>query len=121
MKVLFDQNVPRNLARFLTQHEVLTAANMGWGELKNGDLLKAAEGGGFEVLVTCDQNWRYQQNLKRRTIGILEIKKNNWPLTKPHFVEIVATVDAIQPGEYKTVECDSGPRRRIRRTFGPTP
>ena len=66
MKVLFDQNVPFNLARHLMGHEVKTAANMGWEELKNGDLIQAAEEGGFDVLVTCDQQWRYQQNLTER-------------------------------------------------------
>jgi hypothetical protein len=63
VKVLFDQNVPRNLRSHLAGHEVSTAANMGWQELENGELLKAAESGGFLVFITCDQSRRYQQNL----------------------------------------------------------
>ena len=120
MKVLFDQNVPRNLAGFLPNHQILTAANMGWEELKNGDLLKAAEDCGFQILVTCDQDWRYQQNLKERTIAIVELSKNNWPLVKPHVAEIAATVDGMRSGEYKTVECAS-PDRQVRRLLGPQP
>jgi predicted nuclease of predicted toxin-antitoxin system len=77
MKVLFDQNVPLNLARHLTGHEVKTAANMLWEELKNGDLIQAAEESGFAVLVTCDQQWLYQQNLAERKIAIVEITVNN--------------------------------------------
>jgi hypothetical protein len=33
---------------------------MGWGGLKNGDLLREAEGQ-FEVFISTDQNLKYQQ------------------------------------------------------------
>jgi hypothetical protein len=36
---------------------------MGWAEFTNGKLLSAAEEAGFDVMVTVDQNIRYQQNL----------------------------------------------------------
>jgi hypothetical protein len=39
---------------------------MGWNLLENGDLLNASEAAGFEVMVTCDRNLRYQQNLSAR-------------------------------------------------------
>ena len=51
MLVLFDNGTPRTLARYLIDHHTITEARArGWGELENGDLLKAAEGAGFEVL-----------------------------------------------------------------------
>jgi len=31
--------------------------------LANGTLLAAAESSGFDILLTCDQNLQYQQNL----------------------------------------------------------
>jgi hypothetical protein len=34
---------------------VYRSFEIGWSKLKNGDLLRAAEGGGFDVLVTADQ------------------------------------------------------------------
>ena len=105
MRVLFDQNVPIDLAPHLTGHEVTTARRMGWSELENGDLLKAAESGGFSVFVTCDRNLRYQQNLAGRSIAIVEITKNNWPSIKPHTATVLAAVDASVPGAYRTVEC----------------
>jgi hypothetical protein len=40
---------------------VETAAQRGWDKLKNGELLKAAEDAGFEVLVTPDKNIRYRE------------------------------------------------------------
>ena len=45
MRVLLDACVPRPLRNFLSAHTVKTAQEMGWGNLKNGDLLKAAISG----------------------------------------------------------------------------
>ncbi len=42
---------------------------MGWGLLKNGDLLIAAEAHGFDVLLTGDKNLSYQQNLAGRRLA----------------------------------------------------
>jgi hypothetical protein len=41
--------------RALPDHEVRTAVKMGWGELKHGDLLQAAEGAGFDLIIICDK------------------------------------------------------------------
>ena len=43
LKVLSDHNVPHKLRRQLPGHEVLTAEEMGWAELINGQLLRIAE------------------------------------------------------------------------------
>ena len=75
MRVLFDQNIPRNLRQHMAAHEVQTAALMGWGRIENGVLLKKAEDAGFDVFLTGDQNLSYQQNLRDRRIGIVEITK----------------------------------------------
>jgi hypothetical protein len=61
VKILFDQGTPVPLRRFLASHEVVTAFDRGWGELQNGDLLRAAEADGFAAIITTDQNLRYQQ------------------------------------------------------------
>jgi len=71
MKILFDQGTPVALRRHLPEHEVATAAEMDWSQLTNGELLAAATAGGFAVLVTTDQNLRYQRNLENRTMAIV--------------------------------------------------
>ena len=64
MRILFDKSVPAGVRRFLLKHEVKTFVEMLWpDQLENGELLKMAEQAAFEVLVTSDQNIRYQQNL----------------------------------------------------------
>jgi len=35
------------------------------------DLLDAAEQAGFEILLTCDQNIRYQQNFSARKLSVV--------------------------------------------------
>ncbi len=64
MRVLFDQGTPTAIADYLSEHTVRTTKQQGWETLSNGDLLTAAEGAGFEVLVTTDNNIAFQQNLK---------------------------------------------------------
>lgn len=105
MKVLFDQNVPRNLRSHLIGHDVATAANMGWELLKNGDLLAAAESKKFEVLVTGDRSLEHQQNFAGRNIAIVVLTRNNWPLVKPHVTKVIEAVATSFAGSYRTVDC----------------
>ena len=60
MKIIFDQGTPVPLRRHLHPGQVDTAAEMGCSELSNGELLAAAELAGFDLLITTDQNLRYQ-------------------------------------------------------------
>ena len=53
-----DQGTPAPLIPFLAGHTVTKAKDEGWDNLVNGELLKAAEQGGFEVLLTTDKNIR---------------------------------------------------------------
>ena len=104
MRILFDQATPVPLRRFLSGHSVSTAAQQGWDELQNGDLLKAAEGEGFEVLVTTDKNMQYQQNFSTRKIAIVVLGKGNWPLIEPHVQKVVVAVNAAGPGSFAEVD-----------------
>ena len=101
MRILFDQGTPVPLRRSLAAHEVATAWQRGWAQLSNGDLLAAAEADGFDLLVTTDQNLRYQQNLAARRIAMLVLTVANWPTIEPHACGIAATIDAMHPGEYR--------------------
>ena len=78
MKVFFDNNVPAPLRSQLRGHQVTTARQMSWQELKNGDLLRAAEMAGFEVFVTGDKNLAYQQNLAGRKISLVVLPIIHW-------------------------------------------
>ena len=48
--------------------------------MQNGDLLRAAEQEGFEVLVTTDQNLKHQQNLASYRLAIVVLPTTSWPV-----------------------------------------
>ena len=62
MRVLLDECVDWRLLRDLTGHDVKTARQMGWSEVKNGKLLRlTAEH--FDVFVTVDRNLSFQNKV----------------------------------------------------------
>ena len=72
MRILFDNGVPRSLAKYLTdKHIVEEERARRWDTLENGELIGAAENAGFEILLTTDKNLRYQQNLTGRKIALV--------------------------------------------------
>jgi|SRR6516162_224747 hypothetical protein len=104
MLVLFDQGTPVPIRPFLKEHIVQTAAERGWDTLENGELLKAAEAAGFDVLVTPDKNIRHQQNLTVRTIALVVLGNPRWPVLRLHVKRVVAAVNGATPGSYTEVE-----------------
>jgi len=100
MKVLFDQGTPAPLRTYLTSHQVSTAYELGWQTLTNGDLLQEAESNGFEVMVTTDQNLKYQQNMSKREIAIVVLTSTSWPRIQKVLPDIVTAVDASKPNGY---------------------
>ncbi len=99
MRILFDQGTPVPLRRYLAGHAVSTAFELGWSALSNGDLLAAAEGK-FALLITTDQNLRYQQNLTGRTLAILVLPTTSWPEIQKRVHLIISSVSASKPGGY---------------------
>ena len=103
MKVLFDQGTPAPLRRVLAGHSVETAYERGWSSLQNGELITAAEGAGFEVLVTTDKNLKYQQNLAARTLSIVVLLTTSWPRIQGSLPAVVEAVDKAIRGGYVEV------------------
>lgn len=103
MRVLFDQGTPAPLRHLLQGHEVATAYELGWSTLKNGDLLAAAEGRGFQVLVTTDRNLKYQQNLASRSIAIIVLGTTSWPRIRAAAEMVITAVHAAGSGTYAEI------------------
>lgn len=70
MKVLLDECVDWRLLRDLVGHEVQTARQMGWSEVKNGELLRLA-GAQFDVLVTVDRNLSFQNRITAIPLAVI--------------------------------------------------
>jgi predicted nuclease of predicted toxin-antitoxin system len=74
MRVLLDENLPRQLKRHFTADvEALAVQERGWSGIKNSELLRLAAGE-FEVFLTMDRGVEFQQNLQSLSIGILIIR-----------------------------------------------
>ncbi len=103
MKILFDQGVPVPLRRFLHPHTVDTAAERGWSQLQNGDLLHQAESNGYELFITTDKNLRYQQNLQTRTIAIAVLGSTSWPRIRQNVEQIAGMLANIATSAYEEI------------------
>ena len=110
MNILFDNNTPRALRRYLTEHTVATAREKGWAEARNGVLLDNAESEDYEILITADQSMRYQQNMARRRIAVIVLMSNRWPLVRLHIQAILEAVNTVRPGQL--VEIPIAPPRQ---------
>jgi hypothetical protein len=103
MRILLDECVPWPMHQLLTGHDCTTAQKRGWGGIKNGDLLRQAEGE-FDLFITSDQNIRYQQNLAGRGIPIVELSTNDLRRIQAAVVVIREAITAIQPGQFLRLE-----------------
>ncbi len=101
MRILLDECVPRPLKRHLTQYEVKTVTEMGWAGTKNGQLLKKMQEAQFTILLTTDQNLRYQQNLEQAGVAIVVMvaNSNRLPDLIPLIPEVCETLETIAPGQ----------------------
>ena len=70
MRLLLDECVPKRLKRELPGHDARTVQDLGWAGIKNGALLKLANGQ-FDALLTVDQGIEYQQNLSGLSISVV--------------------------------------------------
>ena len=103
MKILFGQGTPAPLRRTLSGHTVTTAFEKGWAKPGNGDLLREAERE-FDLLITMDQNLRYQQNLTGRRVAVLVLPTTSWQRIQLHQMEIATAIGKIKPGDYVTLD-----------------
>ena len=102
-RVLLDHCVPRTVRQALASCEVKTTHEMGWSELKNGELLRVAEPERFDVLVTADKNLRHQQNLVKIHLAIVSLPTNTLQLLLPFFPAIAVAVNRAAPGSFEEI------------------
>jgi len=106
MRILIDECVDERLRSALTGQDCQTARFAGFAGLKNGDLLAAAEAGGFDVFLTVDHGIQYQQNLAARKIAIVifRARSNRLKDLLPLVPACVASIESIRPGQIVRIE-----------------
>jgi hypothetical protein len=101
MRILLDECTPRPLKRELADYEVRTVVEMGWSEKKNGELLRLMNQAGFAILITTDQNLRYQQNLQQTGVAVVVLiaPSNKLSDLLPLIPDTRNVLNTIVPGE----------------------
>jgi len=104
MRVLLDECVTRYLKRDWVGHEVDAVEEAGFKGLKNSRLLQAASGR-YDVLITVDQNLRYQQNLSTLAIAIivLRARRSTYAMLQPLIPRALEVLATIKVGELVVV------------------
>lgn len=107
MRVLLDEQLPRQLAPYLVGHEVRTTQQQGWAGLKNGELLQRARAAGFEVFMTGDQGLQHQQNLTQTGLFVVVVVAVSNALEDllPCLPAALAAIGSARAGEVARVRC----------------
>jgi hypothetical protein len=105
MKILLDECLPLDFRHSFPTHVVHTAEWAGLEGTANGELLRAAELAGYDVLLTVVQGIPHQQNPLGRRLAIVVVRsrKNQMEDLLPTVTAIIAALEAVQPGEIVTV------------------
>ena len=105
LRILIDEQLPRQLAPYLVGHDARTVQQESWAGLKNGELLAKAEDAGFSVFFTGDQNIEFQQNLSALPIAVLVVvaKSNRMKDIGPLVPEILKALNHLQPKSLRKV------------------
>jgi hypothetical protein len=98
VKILLDECVDWRLARDITGHDVLTARDMGWAGIKNGELLKLAAAQ-FDAIVTVDRNLSFQQNHASLPIAVIVLHARTNRLADIRLLvpRLLATLPSLRP------------------------
>jgi predicted nuclease of predicted toxin-antitoxin system len=104
VRILLDEQLPQQLARQFVGHQVRTVQQQGWAGLGNGELLRRAAAGLFDVFVTADQNLQFQQNLSGAPLGVVVlVARSNALDDLLPLVPLLQAVQDARPGEIRRV------------------
>jgi hypothetical protein len=76
---------------------------MGWSTLVNGFLIDAAEGAGFEAIITADRSFRFHVNISARNVAVIVLSTNHWPTLQRGTPSILQALQAARPGSFQDV------------------
>lgn len=107
---MLDEGVPKPLVRALRGlgHNVSPFPRE-WKGLRNGQLLEQVRAFGFERLLTCDKNFRFQQDLSRHPLGLIVLPAQRFEDLVPFLQEISEALRVSRPGEATVVSRSSPP------------
>ena len=109
MKILLDECLPLDFRHSFPDHDAHTVQWAGLKGKKNGELLRAAEIAGYDVLLTVDQGIPHQQRSADRKLSIILLRSRTNQIEDllPLVDAILQALSKIQPGRTAAVpSCD---------------
>ena len=105
MKILLDECLPLDFRHSFPDHDAHTVQWAGLKGKKNGELLRAAEIAGYDVLLTVDQGIPHQQRSADRELSIILVasRTNQLEDLLPLVDAILRALETIQPGQIAVV------------------
>jgi hypothetical protein len=97
--------MPKLFGPLLSGHVVLHTTDLGWGGLRNGQLLNAAESEHIEAIVTVDKGMPHQQNIAARSLAVVVIlsRSNDLATLAARADEVLCALATLRPGEVRYV------------------
>jgi len=101
MKILLDECLPVDFRQSFPIHDAHTVQWVGLKGKKNGELLRAAEVAGYDVLLTVDQGIPRQPRPAGRKLSIILVcsRTNQIEDLLPLVEAILQALETIQPGQ----------------------
>jgi hypothetical protein len=105
VKILLDECLPVDFRLSFQNHDAHTVQWVGFKGKSNGELLRAAELAGYDVLLTVDHGIPYQQPSVSRKLSIIVIRSRSNQLEdlSPLVGAILLAVQNIRPGQTITI------------------
>jgi hypothetical protein len=100
LRAVIDEGVPRRTVAMLRDlgHDVSDFPNA-WKGLKNGRLLKRVVDAGFDVLLTCDRNLHFQQNISHSDVALIVLPAQRFDDLVPFAAAISKALGRAVRGE----------------------
>ncbi len=114
MRVLLDEHLPHRLRQlFAAPIEAVTVGYQGWKGIKNGELLRKASAE-FDVFITMDKGFLYQQNLEKIQIGIvlLNAESNRQAHLAPLIPQVNVVLKTLKKGQIVSVSIEQTATRK---------
>jgi len=105
VRVLLDENLPRDLTALLLGHRADTVAACGWSGVRNGELLRLASGN-YDAFLTMDRLLPEQQKIEALPFAVILVvaPSNRMAHLSPLAPSILAALSDASPGELIVVE-----------------
>ena len=101
MRILLDEQLPRQLAREFVGHQVRTVQQQGWSGVRNSELLQRAAAEPFDVFMTADRGFAFQQNLTRTPLRVIILlaRSNSIRSLQPLVPALLQAIQNAKPGD----------------------